>query len=187
MDLKPEVTRLARLFLAGDSRAYEELVRLMHAPLARYALKFTSEQEEALDIAQETLVRLYHHAERIDSPETVLAWVWKTAKNLSIDWQRRQTNRRKLLSRLQKTEKTSYEIEPTDHLNVQEIRGLMELLPEAGRDILYLAMEPDLSVTDIAEILGIPEGTVKSRLFHARKKLKDILRKHGYANEENGS
>jgi len=153
-----------------------QLWRINGTSLMRFALKLTlGNKHRAEDIVQETLVRAWRHPEVIDGhAETIRPWLFTVARNVAIDLWRMQSRRDDVI-----------EDRPIDRPNpVQDIdqamtamevrAALAELTPEHRQvvvEVYYLGR----SVAEIAELFGIPEGTVKSRTYYALRQLKRLL------------
>jgi RNA polymerase sigma-70 factor, ECF subfamily len=165
---------------AGPARAsgesMREVWRINGIVLTRFALKLTlGNIHRAEDIVQETLLRAWRHPEIVDGhAETIRPWLFTVARNVAIDLWRMQSRRDDII-----------EDRPVDRPNpVQDIdqamtamdvrAALAQLTPEHRQvvvEVYYLGR----SVAEIAELLGIPEGTVKSRTYYALRQLKRLL------------
>jgi RNA polymerase sigma-70 factor, ECF subfamily len=153
-----------------------QLWRINGASLMRFALKLTlGDKYRAEDIVQETLVRAWRHPEIVDGhAETIRPWLFTVARNVGIDLWRMQSRRDDII-----------EDRPVDRANpvhdidqamtAMDVRAaLAELTPEHRRvvvEVYYLGR----SVAEVAQLLGIPEGTVKSRTYYALRQLKRLL------------
>jgi RNA polymerase sigma-70 factor (ECF subfamily) len=135
-------------------------------------------QEEALDLVQETMIRFYSGFHNLESNESALAWIYTTARNKCLDFLRREKFKKKLLNLLSLSNVFSYEADSLESLRMKEIMDAVQKLPEQARELILLSMDACLSQSDIAAILDIPAGTVKSRLFYARRRLKEILKEN---------
>ncbi len=160
----------------ADGESMNQLWRINGTSLMRFALKLTlGNKHRAEDIVQETLVRAWRHPEVIDGhAETIRPWLFTVARNVAIDLWRMQSRRDDVI-----------EDRPIDRPNpVQDIdqamtamevrAALAELTPEHRQvvvEVYYLGR----SVAEIAELFGIPEGTVKSRTYYALRQLKRLL------------
>ena len=147
-------------------------------PLAyRVARSVLRNGADAEDVAQEALLRAYRRFERLRDRTRFRAWLVRIAFRLAID-RTRSSKRREVRETLwsqaalrPSTEDVAAASEFQKHLD-----GAMEELPEKHRLVLLLAAMQGHSLEEVAEMLGLPVGTVKSRLFFARKQLAEKLR-----------
>lgn len=178
----PTDEELLREYLSGDLSAFELLVR-RHAPeLHQFAMRFTSDSVAAEDVVQETLLQIHNSAESFDPTKRFKPWLFTIAANKARDYLRRRTRRREVPFEAQisgESDSTRRFIEllsgdediPEDDLLADEkrriVRELVERMPDKLKDVLILAYFHKFSYQDIGEVLGIPLGTVKSRLHAA--------------------
>ncbi|MBL8134324.1 MAG: sigma-70 family RNA polymerase sigma factor [Anaerolineae bacterium] len=173
----------------GDSDAFEALHARLLPGLRRFAYRLVGDALEAEDITQEALLTLYLHLSHIDPPEHVRAYVYRIVRNRCYDSLRRD-GRRGALSLDQDEDaggvRISFELpdsratppEEAAHwlLLGLEVREMIDTLPENQQQTLMLFAESELTYQEIAEVLGVSIGTVKSRLFHAKRTLRGRLR-----------
>ncbi len=178
-NLKFLVSRLSSEVIEGNEDSFSELVTSLQKPLYAFAYKHLGTPEEAVDVVQETLIRLHKKLQEPTATENLLSWCFTVCRNLCLDHFR---NNEKLVYGLDIAD-PSHTPDMTEKLRVHEIHNCLDLLPQESKDIIVLAMEEELSQEDISSILGIPVGTVKSKLHYARKKLRAILRERGYGSE----
>ncbi|MFG2257153.1 sigma-70 family RNA polymerase sigma factor [Streptomyces mirabilis] len=133
-------------------------------------------QADLLDGVQQVRLRLLERAAKGDeAPRDVSAWAAVVASNLAMDWHRAKRRQERLGERLASLRQPAdARDEDSSVLSLAVARGLDEL-PDAQRQVLVLRFYADLSVRGIAEELGIPEGTVKSRLHSAVRALRARL------------
>jgi len=176
---------LLRRCLAGDERAYRELVERHQWQVFSLARRMTGSVEDAEDLTQETFVRMFRALERYDPSRPFGAWLFTITTRLCIDHIRRR--RLKPISLSQRDDSgEEYEIEIEDPgLRPDEVatqseeernaHALIESLPAHYRIVLMLRHQQDLSYEEIAEALHLPLGTIKARIHRARALLKDQL------------
>jgi len=165
---------LAERCRQGDAAAWETLVRRHQDRILNLAYQFTHDSEEARDLAQEIFIRLYLQLERYDAGRPFRTWFNRLARNLCIDHYRHNRRER------QRVATPVDEIAtlaapgpgPQRRLDARERRTLilrgLEALSEVSREAIILKDLQQLSLEEIAAILGVPLGTVKSRVFRAR-------------------
>lgn len=134
------------------------------------ALGMTGDRETARDLAQEAMLRGYQHWERIESFERPGTWVRRVLINLATDHHRRRGVERRRSAHL---DEPSPEVlpDPADERWWAAVRAL----PDRQRAVVALHYLEDRPIAEVADILGIAEGTVKSSLAKARKKLERSL------------
>jgi RNA polymerase sigma-70 factor (ECF subfamily) len=169
----------------GDPAAQTELAERHRQALFFLALQLMGNREDAMDVAQEALLRFFKTLHRFDSRRPVRPWLFQIVRNRVVDLYRRQRVRRhdsldatdaeghafiELIDTTSDPERDAARSE----LRVRLLQALGELSP-IQREILVLRDYQDLSYAEIAEALGIPIGTVMSRLHGARKRLRQKL------------
>jgi RNA polymerase sigma factor (sigma-70 family) len=155
----------------GERDALAELVRTWHTQLWNYARRMAGSAELADELTQETWVAVLRGLPSLRSPERFAPWLFSIAR-------RRLANRLRELYR----EPAVVADEPVfdDPLDRVELLAGLAALPLLEREVLVLFHVHDLSLQECAEVVGVPVGTVKSRLFRARRMLRDALLERGY-------
>lgn len=168
---------------AGDADAFEQLVLLYQPQVYRLAYRMTNHPEDAADLTQEVFLKAWSNLEKFEFKSAFSTWLYRLASNLCIDFLRNTRRKPAVPLTFEDAEGEEQRIEVVDpapqpeeallasEQQAQLDAAMQELEPEHRR-ILTLRVVNDLSYTDIAEILGIKEGTVKSRLARAREKLR---------------
>lgn len=182
----PDVEReIIRKCKAGDSRFYEPLVRAYERPGLRLALGMLGNLEDAKDALQNSFVRAYEAMGRFDLKRPFGPWFYQILRNQCRDMLRS----RKARFRLEALDER-LELKPADAETGPERRReravarellwtALERIGEEHREILVLKELQGFRYGEIAAILEIPEGTVASRLYHARRALKEALETMG--------
>lgn len=167
-----------------DADAFEQLYTRYREPIRRHLLQILHSDDAASDVLQEVFVRIWTHADRWSRQGRFKAWLFRVATNRAISELRTlRTRREQPLQRSvtppaqeQVTPAWSIEAEalgPEAMVGAAEERSrylsLVERLPAGQRIVFRMAYEAEMDLREIAETLGIPEGTVKSRLFYARR------------------
>ncbi len=159
----------------GDAAAFEELVGRWQERLWRHAWRLTGDEDAAWDVLQESWVAVVRGLGRLEDVAAFPGWVYRIVSHKSRDWVRREQRRRRA------TEVYSEHVENAagkDSAVDPRCAGLKEAmarLPGGDRAILALRYDEQFDTGEIAEILGIPAGTVKSRLYHARERLRKLV------------
>ena len=141
----------------------------------RVAYSVLRHHQQAEDVAQEAMVRAFRAFHRLRTPGSLRAWLVRTAWRLALDEQR---GHRRRLARDGQVAHASAREAPSGAIST-EVRALwlaIDRLPESLRMPLVLASIEGHTLQEVAALLELPEGTVKSRLFEARRRLKEWLR-----------
>jgi len=160
---------------AGDQRSFTLLYRQWNPVLIRYAARLTRDMAAPADIMQESWIAIAKGLGRLSDTSKFKSWSYQIVSNKCRDWIRVEQSRR----RLHESEALS-EVQPnTEAMQnpVSIIKTALQDLPDDQRTILTLFYLEELGVHMIGVILNIPDGTVKSRLYHARKTLRGVLEK----------
>jgi RNA polymerase sigma factor (sigma-70 family) len=158
----------------GDSKALNLLARKWQPTLWRYARRQTGEAEAASDIVQDTWLAIIRNLWRLRDPAAFRAWIFGILHRKTADWLRDKQKQRKLKENLSPpAQSRDNENDDGDEIAILR-RALRRIAPER-RAMLVMYYLDGLSVREIGESLGIPAGTVKSRLFHARAQLKGLV------------
>lgn len=160
------VGRVAR----GDESAVAELLRRYERPLSAFLHRHTGGRDVE-DLYQETWIRVVRNAARFDAQRRFSTWLFQIGVNLCRDWHRRHAN-----------DPSADRPEVGSTAGIQRAEAgvdaarLLSRLPESQREVLVLRFYQDLGEEQVAEILGCPRGTVKSRMHNALARLAAIVR-----------
>ncbi len=174
---------LLRLSLGGDTRAFHALADRHAERLYRLAASMTASRVDAEDIVQETLVGAFKGMKAFAGRSSVKTWLTRILVTQVARWRRDQKRRRPVrLSPMSGGDGEDHEAAPTtrDHGDPVGARlDVMEAIARLSaehRDVVVLRELEQLSYEDIAAVLGIPRGTVESRLHRARSELRESLK-----------
>jgi RNA polymerase sigma-70 factor (ECF subfamily) len=178
---------LIRRLQTGDLDALGVLYDRHRLTVYRTALAITRDPEAAEDILQEAFLRLHAHADHVDTRLPLPPWLYRITVNLSYTW---VTRRRKWWVPLedfidQLIGPGRYHPEPIAERNdeLRVVQRAIEALAFSQRVVIVLYYLNDLSLQEIADILGCPVGTVKSRLHYGRENLRHLLESDTAASE----
>lgn len=134
---------------------------------------------EGEDLVQETYLRLWNYRDRYVPTAKLSTFLFTMARQVRIDALRRQTSRKAREERYGSESATATR-HPCVRIDAREdVRWALSRLSEPLRDVVELGVLQDLPYADVAEVLGIPVGTVKSRMSNALKKLKEVFDDEG--------
>ena len=173
----------------GDESAYAEIVHRYRNPIVNYLYRFLNDYEEAIDLAQETFVRVYFAIDRYHTEYAFSTYIYRIATNLAISELRRRKRRRllSLTGLFQSDVEDATEFQPRDERQLQDddlvedeqskvIARAIAALPEKYRVPIILRDVEGRSYEEIAEIMELGLGTTKSRISRGRGLLKDKLK-----------
>jgi RNA polymerase sigma factor (sigma-70 family) len=159
----------------GDAKALTELIDRWQRRLKVYTLRMTDGHDETADIVQEIWISVIRKINRLNDPACFPQWVYRIATAKCVDWVRRTKRERYLHRNVVDENDTKEDLLHTGDRdnNLNTLRRAIRRLPPDRQIVISLFYIEELSINAIAESLGIPIGTVKSRLYSAR----EILRK----------
>jgi len=162
--------QLVRRVAAEDEDAFRDLYDRYADRVFRYGLTLLRNRHLAEEAAQEAMIAVWKSARRFEGRSKVSTWVFGIARNKALDLIRRE----KRGDRVPDVSLVTPDPAPT--LRKQElVQHALGELPESQREVVFLTFYEGLSYGEISGILGIPEGTVKSRMFHAKRRLAEVL------------
>lgn len=180
---------IIRSVLDGNTAAFETLVREYEKPVYNLALRMTGSVEDAQDMTQETFIKAFRNLGSFRADSRFSAWIYRIASNVCLDFLRARS-RRSALSLTVGDEDDGEELDICDggasvedeimnRFTREAVQRGLELLPEEQRQVLLLREINGLGYEEIAQAMSLELGTVKSRIFRARKKLCVFLLRDG--------
>ena len=171
---------------AGDTEAFEPLVEKYKRKVFRLAYQVLRDQEEALDVAQEAFVKAFRALPAFKGDSAFYTWLFRITMNVALDRKRQRATRAKSLGTERRPPEETGSAPrrrptriprtwPPARSGVSASGKALDSLSEHHRTIIILSDIEGLQYREIAEVLGIPMGTVMSRLHHARKRLREVL------------
>lgn len=178
--------QLVKRCLAGEDSAWEELLKAHNRKVYNLCYRFTGRSSEAEDLTQEVFIKIFQTLRTYDDAQGAFStWLNRVARNHLVDHYRR-THKDRLTSSLEEEpsvlqETASREEHPMARLESQERRELLQaaldrLSPDM-REAVILRDFQDLDYDEIAQVLGVPQGTVKSRINRGRLELARVLKR----------
>ena len=176
-----ELEYLVQRCQAGDDLAWEALVRSQESRVLGLCCHYVRDREDARDLAQEVFVRIYHRIGGLEQPERFVSWMLKIARNAAIDHTRRRKARPPAQD-IPADEMYSLAADGPDPSEMAAsasakrlVHRALDGVGELHREILLLKDIQGLSVEEIASMLSLPTGTVKSRSSRARLELARVV------------
>lgn len=176
-----EDQKLVEDFQNGDESAFVVLVERYKHRLFRIALSVVRSHDDAEDVLQDALVKVYHGLNSFRSASKVYTWLYRIVMNKAIDYVRKRPHvafepQEEMLYELpdQRHDKQPDHAALSNELN-DAIFAAIDDLPEKQRRVILLREVEDLSYGEIADIVGCSEGTVMSRLYYARERVREAL------------
>jgi RNA polymerase sigma-70 factor (ECF subfamily) len=164
---------MARL-QAGDERALEQLMQRYQGPL--YGFLSRRVGSAADDVFQETWIRIVRARERFDTERRFAAWLYQIANNLCRDRYRRVDAMRRAVDSFRVEDETLRDAPESPALPERDaMRERVLALPDRLREVLVLRYYEDLGEEEMSRVLGVPRGTIKSRLHAAVKALRERI------------
>ena len=195
---KDEELNIVRRVLDGEVNAFERLVLENQKNVYNLALKMLGNPEDAMDASQETFLRAYRSLAGFHGESRFSVWLYRMTSNVCIDMMRRKKRRSEVSMTVTNEDDEESELEIPDERfspeqtldkaeRVRAVREGLKQLPEEARRILTLREIGGLSYEELAQALDMELGTVKSKLFRARKKLCAILMESGNFSPDDAS
>ena len=158
----------------GCRESFDLLVRRWQRRLWRYARRLTGHDDAAWDVMQEAWMAMLRQIRKLSDPAWFAVWAHRIVRNKCADHVRRASRQRSLVENLR--QQATVDEDPPREGHGDAVAEALRRLPPDRQELLALRYGQDLNIIEIAVILGIPVGTVKSRLHHTREELRKILR-----------
>ena len=159
---------------AGDEAALALLVRRWHPKLVAHAWRLTGDPETARDAAQSGWIEIVRNLQRLKDVRAFPAWAYRIVSRCCARQIGGMARRRVLAEALAREPDSSSSV-PADPLEPDRLRAAIRSLPPDQRSAIALFHFEEMSVAEVAVALDVPAGTVKTRLMHARRKLRAAL------------
>ncbi len=182
-DFKLSDEKLIALFQSGDINAYNELVDRYKERLFNFVLRYFNNREQAEDVVQDTLIKLYTHASYYKNVAKFSTWIFTIAKNNALTELRK--NKRKRTESLWtddgnpidlNSKEQSLDRQTHNEFAINQLNKFLDEIPENFRMAVVLRDFQELSYDEISKILEIPIGTIKSRINRGRIQLAEKMK-----------
>jgi RNA polymerase sigma-70 factor (ECF subfamily) len=172
---------LMRRTACGDREAFAALYRKLERPLFGYLMKLVREREMAEDVLSETMLEVWRQAGRFEGRSSVNTWVFAIAHHRAVSrFRKRRESALEDVYAATIADDAPMPDQWAQSLGMSRLlAGLMERLSLEHREIIHFAYYQEFSVQEIADVLGLPPNTVKTRMFYARQRLKTLLAQSG--------
>jgi RNA polymerase sigma-70 factor (ECF subfamily) len=168
---------------SGDTAAFEELVRQNQPYAYSLAVRMLGNEQEAEDAVQEAFIRVWRSIDRYDPRVRFTTWLYRIVTNHCLDHLRSRRRRNWVPISDDGDERNDVELQAGCDPSVQSsgedlfsiIRKLADVLPETQRTVFVLRDLQDLSIQEVCSITGLSQGSVKTNLHYARRKLREHL------------
>ena len=165
-------------YMAGNTSMLPILVKRYHKIFCEKAFWITKDKEIAKDIAQESWIAIIDKLQTLKNVDSFKSWAFRIVYTKAIDavkLKNKESKKLKSVGTIESSRKSS-----KDEFIQKELLKAIQQLPKEKQDIIRLFYTEEYSIFEISTFLDIPLGTVKSRLFKAREKLKSILKKENH-------
>ncbi len=175
------IERQLRDIARGDKGAFAFVFRQFQPGFVRYATGLLAgDTEAAEDVVNDAFIAIWQQADQFANSGSAQGWMRRIVRNKAVDWvrKRRERSMDQMAEKCLSATLADGGATPFDHaersLSADTLRGALAALSFEHREAIWLCYFEELSIADIAEIASCPQNTVKTRLFHARQKLREM-------------
>ena len=171
--------------LGGDANAFEELVLKYEKTVYNLALRMVGDRDDASDMTQETFIKAYGSLSSFRGDSKFSVWIYRIATNVCLDFLRSKSRKQQVSLTVSDDDEDAQldipdpssapEQQLMQKISMQSVEEGLKTLPDKQRQILVMRELGGMSYAEIGKALSLEEGTVKSRIFRARKRLCTFL------------
>lgn len=188
MDIKEE-EKIVRQLQSGDFSNYDKIVNSYKNRIFGMAYKFTNDYDETQDLAQEVFLKVYRQVKNFRGDSKLSTWIYRISVNTCLDWKKRKNRLKSInFSSMVNEENKDQTIDIKDESMLpdevilkgedqKQVHKLIYELSDKYKTVLIMYHFNEMSYSDIASALNIPQRTVETRLYRARRMLKDKISK----------
>ena len=173
------IEALWRRCRAGDAEALEELIRRWERKLFYYVRRLVAEEADAWDVLQQTWLRVIKGIGAVRDADKLVPWLYCVARSAALSHRKSLLARERFLDRQASIDELGAAPIREIGWSAQVVHDGMQRLSIHHRETLTLFFLEDLLISQIAQVLAVSEGTVKSRLFYAKQALREVLEQSG--------
>ncbi len=166
---------IARRCQLGEPEAFAELVHEMESPLLYFAQKLLKNEDAAFDVLQEVWLKAFRTVRRLENPWMIRSWLYGMARGLAIDRIRKNQSEERMERAYADHRETAVEEPSFATEDASAVHRALDAIAVRHREVLVLCFLEEMSIAEIASVVGCPQGTVKSRIYHAKQALKSVL------------
>jgi RNA polymerase sigma-70 factor (ECF subfamily) len=159
---------------SGEAGAFEDLIAVMERPLLYYAVSLTGNPDGALDVLQEVWIKVFRCIHKLKDPGSLRPWLYSITHGIAVDRIRKNYSR----EQAEKVDLEDFQEAEEPSFAEEDAAAIHQALSKIGlkhREVLVLHFLEDLTLAEIATVVGCSEGTVKSRIHYAKRAMKEIL------------
>lgn len=180
---RTQYTWIALRCQSGESGAFEDLIALMERPLLYYAMTLTGNEDGALDVLQEVWLKVFRGIHKLKDPDSLRSWLYKVTHGIAVDRIRKNISweqaKKVQIQEFQETEEPTFAEE-----DAAAIHHALSQIGLQHREVLVLHFLEDLTLAEIAAVVGCSEGTVKSRIHYAKRAMRELLEGANHGKKE---
>ncbi len=159
-----------------DQRAWNEMIRHYEKRLFYFIFQLVGHHQDALNILQNTWLKAFRSIHRLCEPTSLTPWLYQIARNTALQFLRSH-HKTSSIECYFESDPVVCDAEPEESYAAEQVHRSLKKLSHAHREALALYYLEDFSLQEIADILSVPVGTVRSRLYYAKRSLKSVLEK----------
>jgi len=178
LDADEEARRLLARIATGDQRALEQFYRAHHGAVFQFALRLVKNAADAAELVNEAMLEVWRAAGKFRGESRVRTWLLGIVNYRAIDLMRRRKPHSEDLTQAEDiADESSCDIHEAlaGAENAQHVRTCVERLPDHQRKVVHLTFFEQLAYPEVAQVLALPTGTVKTRIMHAKQRLLHCL------------
>lgn len=163
----------------GHEQAFEELVGYWEKRLFYYVRRLVKTEDDTWDILQHTWMEVFKRIRSLKDPQSLPTWLYRIARNTAYTHLRVKYREQAHLDEAANTSEIEAKDEAFPFEDAERVHHGLDQISLIRKEALTLFLLEDLSMDQMAEVLGIPLGTVKSRVYHAKRALRAVLEQQG--------